>query len=122
MDVYTTCCIFDNDCEPLTWVGSSLDDVRAFPNFFSQAIRGDDVTLYGDGSQTRSICYVDDLVEGIWRLLHSDHVGPMNIGSENEVSMRELAETILRLTGSKSRLVERKGVVPVFISAKQPVP
>jgi dTDP-glucose 4,6-dehydratase len=83
-----------------------IDDGRAIPNFFSQAIRGDDVTLYGDGSQTRSICYVDDLVEGIWRLLRSDHVGPMNIGSENEVSMRELAERIVRLTGSKSRMVE----------------
>jgi dTDP-glucose 4,6-dehydratase len=83
-----------------------IDDGRAIPNFFSQAIRGDDVTLYGDGSQTRSICYVDDLVEGIWRLLRSDYVGPMNIGSENEVSMRELAERIVRLTDSKSRMVE----------------
>jgi dTDP-glucose 4,6-dehydratase len=83
-----------------------IDDGRAIPNFFSQAIRGDDVTLYGDGSQTRSICYVDDLVEGIWRLLRSDYVGPMNIGSENEVSMRELAERIVRLTGSESRMVE----------------
>ena len=84
-----------------------IADGRAIPNFFAQAIRGEDVTVYGDGSQTRSICYVDDLVEGIWRLLGSDYVGPMNIGSESEVSMQTLAETIVRLTGSHSKLVYR---------------
>ena len=82
-------------------------DGRAIPNFLTQAIRGEDVTVYGDGSQTRSIQYVDDLVEGIWRLLGSDYVGPMNIGSQAEITMRELAETIIRITKSSSRIVER---------------
>ena len=63
--------------------------------------------MYGDGSQTRSIIYVDDLIEGIWRLLNSDYVGPMNIGSQAEISMRELAEKIVALCGSKSRIVSR---------------
>jgi dTDP-glucose 4,6-dehydratase len=82
-----------------------IDDGRAIPNFFTQAIRGDDVTVYGDGSQTRSICFIDDLVEGIWRLLNSDYVGPMNIGSEAEISMLELARTVIELTESKSQIV-----------------
>ena len=85
--------------------GMRIDDGRAIPNFFTQAIRGDAVTVYGDGSQTRSICYVDDLVEGIWRLLRSDYVGPVNIGSQAEVSMLQLARMILELTGSSSELV-----------------
>jgi dTDP-glucose 4,6-dehydratase len=85
--------------------GMRIDDGRAIPNFFTQAIRGEDVTVYGDGSQTRSICYVDDLVEGIWRLLRSDYVGPVNVGSQAEVSMRELARMIIELTGSRSRVV-----------------
>jgi dTDP-glucose 4,6-dehydratase len=85
--------------------GMRIDDGRAIPNFFTQALRGEDVTVYGDGSQTRSICYVDDLVEGIWRLLGSDHVGPVNIGSQAEVSMLELARMILEMTGSRSELV-----------------
>jgi dTDP-glucose 4,6-dehydratase len=80
-----------------------VDDGRAIPNFFRQALRGDDVTLYGDGSQTRSFCYVDDLVEGIWRLLRSDYVGPVNIGNPREMSLRQMAETIIELTGSQSR-------------------
>jgi dTDP-glucose 4,6-dehydratase len=82
-----------------------IQDGRAIPNFFRQAIRGEEVTVYGDGSQTRSICYVDDLVEGIWRLLRSSHVGPMNIGSQAEVSMLHLAQQIIRLTGSSSEIV-----------------
>ncbi len=84
-----------------------IDDGRAIPNFFSQAIRGEPVTVYGDGSQTRSICYVDDLVEGIWRLLRSDYVGPMNIGSQAEVSMLDLARQIVELVGSSSEVVFR---------------
>ncbi|MGH0029824.1 MAG: NAD-dependent epimerase/dehydratase family protein, partial [Myxococcota bacterium] len=84
-----------------------VDDGRAIPNFFRQALRGEDVTLYGDGSQTRSFCYVDDLVEGIFRLLHCDHVGPVNIGNPNEMSLREMAETIVRITDSKSRIVSK---------------
>ena len=82
-----------------------VDDGRAIPNFFCQAIRGQDVTVYGDGSQTRSITYVDDLVEGIWRLLGSSYVGPMNIGSQNELSMLELARKIVDISGSRSRIV-----------------
>ncbi len=82
-----------------------LHDGRAIPNFFLQALQGDDVTVYGDGSQTRSFCYVDDLVEGIWRLLNCDYVGPVNIGNPNEMSLLEMAETIIELSGSKSKLV-----------------
>jgi len=63
------------------------------------------VTLYGDGSQTRSFCYVDDLVEGIWRLLHSSHVGPVNLGNPNEMSLRAMAEKIVEITGSESEIV-----------------
>ncbi len=84
-----------------------LDDGRAIPNFFRQALQGEDITLYGDGSQTRSFCYVDDLVEGILRLLRSNHVGPVNIGNPNEMSLREMAETIVRLCASKSKIVSR---------------
>ncbi len=84
-----------------------VNDGRAIPNFFTQALRGHDVTVYGDGSQTRSICYVDDLVEGIWRLLNSSYVGPMNIGSQAEVSMLELAQKILALCDSKSRILHK---------------
>lgn len=85
-----------------------VDDGRAIPNFFSQALHGEPVTVYGDGSQTRSICYVDDLVEGILRLLRSDYVGPMNIGSQDEVSMLQLANLIVELTGSRSEIVFRE--------------
>jgi dTDP-glucose 4,6-dehydratase len=77
-----------------------LDDGRAVPTFIKQALRHEPITVAGDGSQTRSIQYVDDLVEGVMRLAHSDHPGPMNIGNPHEVSILELAETIRRLTGS----------------------
>ncbi len=82
-----------------------VDDGRAIPNFFRQALRGEDVTVYGDGSQTRSFCYVDDLVEGIWRLLHSSHVGPVNIGNPDEMSLWSMAEKIIEITGSSSGVV-----------------
>ncbi|TMQ67633.1 MAG: SDR family oxidoreductase [Candidatus Eisenbacteria bacterium] len=84
-----------------------VDDGRAIPNFFRQAIRGEDVTLYGDGSQTRSFCYVDDMVEGILRLLRSSYVGPVNIGNPNELSLREMAEKVVALCGGNSRIVSR---------------
>jgi dTDP-glucose 4,6-dehydratase len=84
-----------------------VNDGRAIPNFFTQAIRGQDLTVYGDGSQTRSIIYVDDLVEGIWRLLQSDYVGPVNIGNPQEMSLRQMAETIVKLCNSSSRIVSR---------------
>ena len=84
-----------------------LDDGRVLPNFLSQALQGCDITVYGDGSQTRSLCYVDDLVEGILRLLGSDHRQPMNIGNPVEMTMLQLAEEVKRLTGSESRIVFR---------------
>lgn len=77
-----------------------LNDGRALPAFIGQALRGQDLTLFGDGSQTRSFCYVDDLVEGIYRLLLSDYHLPVNIGNPDEISLKEFAEEILQLTGS----------------------
>lgn len=82
-----------------------LDDGRALPTFMSQALRGEDVTVYGDGSQTRSFCYVDDLVEGIYRLLLSDYHLPVNIGNPSEISLLQFAEEVIALTGSKSKIV-----------------
>jgi dTDP-glucose 4,6-dehydratase len=84
-----------------------VDDGRAIPAFLSQALRGEDVTVFGDGSQTRSLCYVSDLVEGIFRLMMSDLSDPLNLGNPSEITIRELAETIVAMTGSRSRLVER---------------
>lgn len=78
------------------------DDGRAVPTFISQALRGEPITVHGTGAQTRSICYVDDLVRGIVLLLDSTETGPINCGTEHEVSMRELAELIVRLTDSSS--------------------
>ena len=79
-----------------------LGDGRVVPNFITQALRGEALTVYGDGSQTRSFCFVDDLVEGIVRLLRSDCTQPVNLGNPHELSVREFAETIIRLTGSAS--------------------
>jgi len=84
-----------------------LNDGRALPAFMSQALRGEDLTVFGDGSQTRSFCYVSDLVEGIWRLLHSDEVMPTNIGNPNEMTILEFAEKVLELTGARSKIVYR---------------
>jgi dTDP-glucose 4,6-dehydratase len=84
-----------------------LNDGRALPAFMSQALRGEDLTVFGDGSQTRSFCYVDDLVEGIWRLLHSDEVMPTNVGNPNEMTILQFAEKVLELTGSKSKIDHR---------------
>ena len=81
-----------------------LDDGRALPAFMGQALRGEPITVFGDGSQTRSFCYVDDLVEGIYRLLMSDETGPVNIGNPDEVSIKEFAEEVVALTGSKSEI------------------
>lgn len=82
-----------------------LDDGRALPTFMSQALRGEDLTMFGDGSQTRSFCYVDDLVEGIYRLLLSDYSSPVNIGNPSEITLMQFAEEVLALTGSKSKIV-----------------
>ncbi len=84
-----------------------VNDGRAIPAFLSQALRNEDVTVFGDGSQTRSVCYVDDLIEGIVRLLNSDITEPVNIGNPDEIPMIDLAREIIELTGSKSRLVFR---------------
>ena len=84
-----------------------LRDGRAVPAFMSQALRNEDVTIFGDGTQTRSFCYVDDLVDGILRLMESDTHEPVNIGNPHEVTIEEIAKTIIRLVGSKSRLVYR---------------
>jgi dTDP-glucose 4,6-dehydratase len=82
-----------------------LNDGRALPAFIGQALRGEDLTVFGDGSQTRSFCYVDDLVEGIYRLLLSDYISPINIGNPDEISLKEFAEEILKLTDSKQKIV-----------------
>jgi dTDP-glucose 4,6-dehydratase len=84
-----------------------VEDGRAIPAFMSQALRGEDVTVFGDGSQTRSLCYVSDLVEGVIRLMLSDEVDPVNIGNDAEMSIRSLAEMIVARTGSSSQIVER---------------
>jgi nucleoside-diphosphate-sugar epimerase len=80
------------------------DDGRAVPTFVSQALEGFPITVHGTGAQTRSLCYVDDLVEGVWRLMRSDLRGPVNIGNEHEVTVLELAELIRSLTGSASEI------------------
>ncbi len=85
----------------------NMEDGRVVSNFIVQALRGDDITIFGDGSQTRSFCYVDDLIEGMVRFmnLESDFVGPINLGNPTEFTVRKLAEEVIRLTGSKSKVV-----------------
>lgn len=82
-----------------------LNDGRALPAFIGQALRGEDLTVFGDGSQTRSFCYVDDLIEGICRLLYSDYVHPVNIGNPDEISLKDFAEEIIKLTGTHQKIV-----------------
>ena len=82
-----------------------LDDGRVVPNFIGQALRGDPITVYGDGKQTRSFCYCTDLIDGFWRLVTSDQTGPINIGNPTERTMLEFAQEIKRLTNSKSEIV-----------------
>ncbi len=82
-----------------------INDGRALPAFMSQALRGEDITVFGDGSQTRSFTYVDDLVEGIYRLAMSDHEEPVNIGNPQEISILDFAKEIIALTGTKSKIV-----------------
>ena len=82
-----------------------IEDGRAIPAFMSQALRGESLTVFGDGSQTRSVCYVDDLVEGIYQLLLSDESDPVNIGNTDELSMLDLAKEILEISGSSSQIV-----------------
>jgi dTDP-glucose 4,6-dehydratase len=82
-----------------------LNDGRVLPAFIGQALRGEDLTVFGDGSQTRSFCYVDDEVEGIFRLLMSDYTLPVNIGNPDEITIREFAEEIVRLTGTRQKII-----------------
>ena len=82
-----------------------INDGRALPTFMSQALTGENITVFGDGSQTRSFCYVSDLIKGIYKLLKSDYVEPVNIGNQEEVTILEFAKEIVELTGSKSRIV-----------------
>lgn len=82
-----------------------LNDGRVLPAFIGQALRGEDLTVFGDGSQTRSFCYVDDLVEGIYRLLMSDYAEPVNIGNPVEITIKQFGEEIIKLTGTKQQLV-----------------
>lgn len=82
-----------------------LNDGRVLPAFIGQALRGEDLTVFGDGSQTRSFCYVDDLVEGIYRLLQSDYVYPVNIGNPDEITIADFAEEIIKLTGTNQKVI-----------------
>jgi dTDP-glucose 4,6-dehydratase len=85
-----------------------LNDGRVLPAFIGQALRGEDLTVFGDGSQTRSFCYVDDLVEGIYRLLMSDYAQPVNIGNPDEISINDFAEEIIKLTGTQQKIIYKE--------------
>ena len=82
-----------------------LNDGRVLPAFIGQALRGQDLTIFGDGSQTRSFCFVEDLVEGIYRLLHSDYTEPVNIGNPSEISIADFADEIIQLTGTTQKVI-----------------
>ena len=82
-----------------------LNDGRVIPAFMGQALRGEDLTVFGDGLQTRSFCYVDDQVEGIYRLLMSDYVLPVNIGNPDEITIKDFAEEIIKLTGTDQKVI-----------------
>ncbi|MCX2494149.1 SDR family oxidoreductase [Pedobacter sp. PF22-3] len=85
-----------------------LNDGRVLPAFIGQALRGEDLTIFGDGSQTRSFCYVDDLIEGIYRLLMSDYAQPVNIGNPDEITIRQFCEEIIKLTGTTQKIVYKE--------------
>jgi dTDP-glucose 4,6-dehydratase len=82
-----------------------LNDGRALPAFIGQALRGEDLTVFGDGSQTRSFCYVDDLIEGIYRLLFSDYSMPVNVGNPDQITLKDFAEEIIALTGTDRKII-----------------
>ncbi|MES2380206.1 MAG: UDP-glucuronic acid decarboxylase family protein [Bacteroidota bacterium] len=84
-----------------------LNDGRVLPAFIGQALRGEDLTMFGDGSQTRAFCYVDDLIEGIYRLLLSDYAHPVNIGNPNEITIKDFGEEIIKLTGTNQKLISK---------------
>ena len=79
-----------------------IDDGRVIPNFITQALQNKEITIYGDGSQTRSFCFVDDMVEGLMKMIKSKETGPKNLGNPNEMTIKEVAQTIKKLTNSKS--------------------
>lgn len=85
-----------------------LNDGRVIPAFMGQALRGEDITVFGDGSQTRSFCYVDDQVEGIYKLLFSDYSYPVNIGNPHEISIKDFAEEIIKLTGTEQKIIYKE--------------
>ena len=85
-----------------------LNDGRALPTFIGQALRGEDLTVFGDGSQTRSFCYVDDLVEGIYKLLMSNYAEPVNIGNPDEISLKDFADEIIKLTGTTQKIIYKE--------------
>jgi len=82
-----------------------LNDGRVVPNFMRQALRGEDLTVYGDGNQTRSFCYCSDLIEGIYRLMNTSGVEPVNIGNPHEMTVLEFAHEIIKATGSRSKVI-----------------
>jgi len=84
-----------------------LNDGRALPAFIGQALRGEDLTVFGDGSQTRSFCFVDDLMEGIYRLLMSDYAMPVNVGNPDEISLLDFAKEIIKLTGTTQKIIHK---------------
>ena len=85
-----------------------INDGRVVPAFIGQALRGEDITIFGDGSQTRSFCYIDDQVEGIYRLLLSDYIYPVNIGNPHEITIKDFAEEIIKLTGSEQKIIYKQ--------------
>jgi len=85
-----------------------LNDGRVIPAFMGQALRGEDLTVFGDGSQTRSFCYVDDLIDGIYKLLFSDYSYPVNIGNPHEITIKDFAEEIIKLTGTKQKIIYKE--------------
>jgi len=85
-----------------------LEDGRALPAFVGQALRGEDITVFGDGAQTRSFCYVSDLVDGIYKLLLSDEINPVNIGNPGEITIKQFAEEVIKITGTKSKIVYKQ--------------
>lgn len=85
-----------------------LNDGRVLPAFIGQALRGEDLTVFGDGSQTRSFCYVDDLIDGIYRLLLSDYAGPVNIGNPDEITIKQFADEIIKLTGTTQKVIYKE--------------
>jgi len=97
-----------------------VEDGRALPAFFSKAIKGEGLPVFGDGSQTRSFCYVDDLVEGIWRLLHSEYTMPVNIGNPDEVSILDFAKEIIALVGNPAAFIDYQSLPQDDPKVRQP--